>query len=677
MCGIAGFLHARVDENAGRILVRMADALAHRGPDGRGFFLHDASARELSRYPGDGVWGGEGVRTSAWVAPPLRSGLQVGLASRRLAIVDRLGGDQPLFNKQRDVVVVFNGEIYNYRDLRAELLRRGYPLRTQTDTEVIAHLYDDRGLEGMLDVLEGMFAFALWDERRGSLYLVRDRVGEKPLYVVQGWWGMAFASELRGLLRHPRVERRIDLEALGQYLLAEGVPSPKSIYEGMIKVCPGTWMEFRGGEVREQRYWKPPGGDGERGGSYYGRNDERALVEGVELTIEKAVEGCLIGEVPLGVLLSGGLDSGLVAALASKRVSNLHTFSMGFDEPSFDESAGARAVAAHLGTSHHAFRLRRHEIVSLFDRAMEAMDEPLADASFLPTLALARKVREYGFSVVLTGDGGDEVFGGYPTYRLQRLGAFLERCPPLLSALARRLGEYLPSSYNDISLDFALRRIMAGLSRPSDEMHALWMSGLLPSDLDAVVTPAYRSRILAGVLDPVHVLRPFMRGMDRLSSARLQDLMRYLPDCVLVKMDRATMVSSLEARAPLLNHHVVELGFSLPNRWIASPRQTKILLRKIAGTYLPPAIVRLPKKGFGMPTAQWLRGLPSELVLGWLTPAHDQPRFFRLDVLEQWLAEHNAGRRDHRKRLWPIMVFERWRKGRFGPAGGLSSESES
>ena len=626
MCGIVGIIQHYREQSADKRAARaMAAALAHRGPDDEGFFF---------RGP-------------------------VAIGMRRLAIIDVPGGQQPITNEDGSIHVVFNGEIYNFDALREDLEGRGHQFKTRSDTEVIVHLYEEVG-DALVDHLNGMFAFALWDERQERLLIARDRMGEKPLYyslLADG--SIVFASELKSLLQHPGIERRIDLRALRKYLSYEFVPSPHSIVAGVKKLPPAhrlIWTR-RGHQV--ERYWAL---------NYTGpklRIGEKDAAEEVRVRLAEAVRLRLVSEVPLGVLLSGGVDSSSVAALASDVAGDrLKTFSIAFRDPSFDESSYARAVAAQLGSDHHEHQFSEREMLDLVPELPNLLDEPLGDGSLLPTYLLSRFTREH-VTVALGGDGGDELFAGYPTYIAHRLAGVYRLLPEMVRARLIEPGvARLPVSLDNLSFDFRAKRFVRGALLPAGSRHTLWMGSYDSAAQHELLTPD----VLAAapdeeVYDEIHEFDQALpaKGESLIERMMRLDATHYLSECVLVKVDRASMASSLEVRAPFLDHTFIEFLAKLPPGFKLRRLTTKYILKRAMRERLPRRITERSKKGFGMPIARWLKGELRELAREALSPARLKARgLFNPAYAQRLLDEHERGLADHRKLLWTLLMFELW-----------------
>jgi asparagine synthase (glutamine-hydrolysing) len=567
----------------------------------------------------------------------------VGLAARRLSIIDLETGDQPVTNEDGSVVVVQNGELYNYLELRRELEGAGHRFRTQGDTEVLAHLYEEHG-DGFARRLRGMFAAAVWDARRRRLVLARDRFGIKPLVYRATPDGLDFASDTRAL---PRGE--IDLDALEAFLAFNSVPAPLTIFRDIRKLPAGhllVWAED--GSHRLERFARPaPVTAGE-----VRLDDTAELAEELRSRLRDSVRAHLVSDVPVGVLLSGGVDSATLAALAAQESGEpLRTFSIGFAERSFDELAGARAVVERYGTRHRELVLRP-DAALLLPALADAFDEPFADSSALPTYLVSQLAAE-DVKVALSGEGGDELFGGYYTYAADLLALRVGR----LAGLARPLVELLPSSGAKASLDYRAKRFVRAAHLPPLERHHGWKEIFAP-DARAELT-GRRSGF-----DPVDVLRARFdetEGADLLARLQDVDLGTYLVDDLLVKTDRASMAHSLEARVPFLDTVVTNLALALPTRHKVRGLAKKVLLRKAAEPLLPRSIVHGRKRGFSIPAAAWLRGDLEGFARATLSPETLRRQgFFRPDVVTRLIDEHVARREDRSRQLWGLLAFTLW-----------------
>ena len=621
MCGIAGF--------AGRgdpaILRRMTAAIAHRGPDA------------------DGHW----VDESAGVF----------LGHRRLSIVDLSGGAQPMWTRDGQLGVTFNGEIYNHAELRAELKARGCEFTTDhSDTEVLLHGYREWG-ESFTERLNGMWAFVIYDRAKQRLFGSRDRFGKKPLYWFKEGETFAFASELPALLQHPNCPRNLSPLSLKKYFAYCYIPAPRSIYERVWKLPGGHSFTFdlASRELKTWRWWEfvieNPAPHVR--GAINLRHD--ILCEEIRATLERAVQRRLMSDVPLGVFLSGGIDSSAIAALAAKHVpaGQLNTFSIGFNEASFDESGYAQFVAAQLGTRHRNETLDLDKSVALLPEIVAKLDEPLGDGSLLPTYLLSRFTRQH-VTVALGGDGGDELFAGYDPFRALRAAELYAKLVPRPVHHAIRLvAARLPVSHENVSFDFKIKRTLMGLSYPPKLWNAVWMGALEPSDL---------AQLFREPCDEEEIYSEAIEAWDRCAQPNLVDRALqfytnlYLQDGILAKVDRASMMCSLEARSPFLDIEVVDLARRIPWQLKLRGGQTKWILKRALAPLLPREIIERKKKGFGMPIGRWLREGKFDF---------DHARTFpHLDVAfaERQHAAHMAGVRDERLFLWSYWLLGQWMK---------------
>jgi asparagine synthase (glutamine-hydrolysing) len=586
----------------------MSAKLVHRGPDSDGSFL-------------DGP---------------------VGLAARRLAIIDLAGGDQPIANEDGTVTVVQNGELYNYPELRTELERAGHRFRTSCDTEVLVHLYEHEG-EAFARRLRGMFAVALWDAPRRRLVLARDRYGIKPLYYRAEGGGLEFASELRSL---PRGE--IDLDALEAFLAFNSIPAPLTIFRETRKLPPGHALVWENGQTRLERYARPAPAPA----TELREDDEAELVEELRARLRDSVRAHLLSDVPVGVLLSGGIDSSALAALAAQETAEpVRTFSIGFEERSFDELSDARLVAERYGT-HHRELVLRPDAALLLPALADAFDEPFADSSALPTYLVSQLAAE-DVKVALSGEGGDELFGGYYTYvadlLAQRVGG--------LAGLARPLVERLPTSTARASFDYKAKRFVRGAHLPPLERHHAWKE-IFSADARAELTGRRHG------FDPVDLYRERFaetEGAELLARLQDVDLGIYLADDLLVKTDRASMAHSLEARVPFLDPAVTSLALALPTRQRVHGFRKKVLLRKAVAPLVPEQIVRGKKRGFSIPAAAWLRGELEPFARETLSPETLRRQgYFRPEAVTTLIDRHVRGEEDLSRQLWGLLAFTLW-----------------
>lgn len=572
----------------------------------------------------------------------------VTLGMRRLSIIDLEGGHQPMHNEDSTVWVVQNGEIYNHLELRELLLASGHTFNTQSDTEVLVHGYEQWG-EEMVERLNGMFAFAVLDRRRGAVLLARDRMGIKPLHYAIDGKRLVFASELKALLRDPALRRGIDPAALDQYLAYEFVPSPASIVRGISKLQPAhalTWSVAEGTQ-RLRRYWSPELGVGD------GRRNLDEEGERLRTVLRESVRKELISDVPLGVFLSGGIDSSAVAAMMTELGGEVKSFSVGFADRSFDESSYARQVARHLGTDHRELTLEPEMLLGLIPKLPTLLDEPLGDASIIPTYLLAEFTRRH-VKVALGGDGGDELFAGYPTLQAHRLAEYYIRAPRLLrEGLVEPVVRRLPVSRGNLSFDFRAKRFVSGAGYPVAERHQRWMGSFAAEERSALLSREARHEV---DIDAAHA--------DPLNQVLMLDMRLYLENDILVKLDRASMMASLEGRVPLLNNDFVEYATHLPLNMKLRGLRSKFLLKRALRGLLPEAILNRPKKGFGIPVADWFRGPLKEQMLSVLSPERIAPEgFFDVTAVARLVSDHLEGRRDNRKQLWTLFAFELWHEG--------------
>jgi asparagine synthase (glutamine-hydrolysing) len=615
MCGICGIASPdSAPPPDPEVVASMNRRLVHRGPDSEGLFN-----------------GGRAV-----------------LAARRLSIIDLDGGRQPIASEDGGVVVVQNGEIYNYRELRRELEGRGHRFATASDTEVLVHLYEEHG-DGFLERLRGMFAVALWDARERRLLLARDRFGIKPLYYGFEDGTLAFASELKAMLELPGFSRRIEPRAMAAYLAFNSIPAPLTIFAGARKLPPGHKLAWRDGGITLERYARTGPVPGERPRSAAAG----ALAAELRETLRDSVRAHLVADVPVGVLLSGGVDSTALAALATEEGGEgVKTFSIGFEESGFDELGRARLVAERYRTDHHELVLRP-DAVELLPKLVEAFDEPFGDSSAVPTY-LVSQLAAGEVKVALSGEGGDELFGGYYTYVADVLAPRFGR----LATLASPLVEALPSSSGKASFDYKAKRFARAAHLPPLERHHAWKEIFAPEGRAALLGD------LAPAWDPLEVYRERYaetRGAEPLARLQDVDLGIYLVDDLLVKTDRSSMAHSLELRVPFLDQRVAELAFALPRTLKVRGFAKKRLLRRALAPLLPREILRGRKQGFSIPLAAWLRGplepfarevlAPSTLARqGCLDPAAVTPL----------IDAHCAGREDLSRQLWGLMAFTLW-----------------
>lgn len=615
MCGICGLVAAERERGPDReVVARMSGRLVHRGPDDEGTF---------------------------------REG-PVALAARRLSIIDLAHGHQPIENEDGSAVVVQNGEIYNYRELKRELEGKGHRFATDCDTEVLVHLWEEEG-ERFVERLRGMFAIALWDKRRQRLLLARDRFGIKPLYYRHKDGGLSFASELKAMLEQPGFSRQIDPEAVSAYLAFNSIPAPLTIFAEARKLPPGHLLAWEAGEIELRRFARPgavPEAEQRRG-------SEAELAAELREVLDDSVRAHLVADVPVGVLLSGGVDSGALAALASRHSSEpVRTFSIGFEEAGFDELSRARLVAERYGTDHHEL-IVRPDAVELLPKLVEAFDEPFGDSSALPTYLVSELAAGH-VKTALSGEGGDELFGGYYTYVADLLARRVGRLAPL----ARPLAEALPSRTDRVGFDYKAKRFARAAALPPLERHHGWKE---------IFSPQARAELAsahASSWDPLDLYRErYAETATAEPLARMQDvdLGIYLVDDLLVKTDRISMAHSLEVRVPFLDQHVAEFAFSLPRRMKVRGLQKKRLLRKALEPLLPREVIHGRKQGFSIPIAAWLRGPLEPFAREVLSPAAlERQGLLDPAAVTPILDRHCAGREDLSRQVWGLMALTLW-----------------
>jgi len=647
MCGICGFLHVQglpVDEGVGH---RMMDLLRHRGPEGEGSLVVPARTSPGSLGPSD--------------SPSPLEGPSLFLGHRRLKIIDLTeAAQQPLPNEDRSVWVTFNGEIYNFRPLRAMLEASGHRFHSLSDTETIVHAYEEFG-DDFVRHLDGMFAFALWDTRRQRLVLARDRSGKKPLFHAFDGRTFTFASEIKAMLACPWVAGQVAEEHLAEYLAFGCVRSPRTLYRGIASLPPGAWLSVEDGAPREPvRYWDlrdaiaSPRSTGARAATTLPQAAAR-----VRELLTRAVESRLVSDVPLGALLSGGLDSTIVVGLMARlSPAPVRTFTIGFsDDPSFDERPFAAVAARAFKTEHTEFVVRT-DAASLMRRLLWHHDQPYGDSSAIPTYAVSRLAREQ-VTVVLNGDGGDEVFGGYERFHAALLA---ERTPRVVGDLGRLVARALPRDDGYYGLRRRLERFVAGSGEPIVERYLGWLSIFGRELGDRLLRPEIAARG-----DMAGVLRSFTAGAALGADAPLLDRLlylnftTYLPDDLHVKVDRMSMAHALEARSPMLDTALVEFVGSLPPDLKVRGGRLKILLREAFRDLVPPELVARRKHGFGVPVDRWfageLRGMAGELLLD---PASRTRRYLNDAVVRELLDQHVGGTRAHGHRLWTLINLELW-----------------
>ncbi len=614
MCGICGvFFNEKSQWADNSNISRMCGTIQHRGPDDEGIYTDSL----------------------------------VNLGMRRLEVIDLNTGHQPIHNEDKTVWTVFNGEIYNFPDLRKELINNGHEFYTKTDSEVIVHLFEEYGVD-FIKRLRGMFAIALWDTRTNTGYLVRDRLGIKPLYFTETCVGIVFGSEVKAILAAPETSKEMDCDALNDYISLKYIPEPKSIYKNIHKLKPGTFLKIKKGDIEETSYWDlstfgPVGKD--YGESYY--------VDGILEHLKEAVRIRLTSDVPLGAFLSGGIDSSMVVATMANLLDRpVKTFTIGFDETSFDETPYAKISADHFGTEHHELVVKP-DFVSMLDHITDILDEPFADQSVIPTYYVSKLARE-NVTVVLSGDGGDELFGGYETYLWALNEIKYDLLPGVFKDFLHKISQIIPYGFygknylNHISLNKEERFINSILTSIQFKRR------LFSDDFIKELTLLDNSGICHNYFNEAG-------GRDFLSKMLYLDMKTYLVGDILTKVDRMSMSHSLEARVPLLDHHLVEFACSIPTHYKIRDKISKYIFKKAAEKILPAEIIRRPKKGFGVPLKLWFNKELNAFVRDILGSKKFKERgFFNLKWVEYLLGEHERSRRDNSLILWKLIVFELW-----------------
>lgn len=595
--------------------------MTYRGPDDEGYYLHE----------------------------------NVGLAMRRLSIIDLSTGHQPITNEDGTMWIVFNGEVYNFQPLREDLEAKGHVFKTLTDTEAILHAYEEYG-EACVERLIGMFAFAIYDEKRRRLFIARDRLGIKPLYYARINGEIYFGSELKVVLQHPGVPRDLDMNALDQFLTLEYIPAPRSIVQHVQKLPPGHTLTYEDGEITIKSYWSLDF-------QTTTQSDEESLEELTEL-IRDAVKLRMIADVPLGAFLSGGIDSSTVVSFMSELSSlPVKTFSIGFGDPTYNELPYARMVAQHYGTEHYEEYLEP-DVLSLAERLIRHLDEPLGDFSILPTYLVSEVARKH-VTVSLSGDGGDEIFAGYDTYVAQNMARYYNYVPgPIREKVLPAIMSLVPPQSAKKGLINKAKRFIEGGALDPELQHTRWMMFINDADKDSLYQAGVRSAIATET--PQDVMERYFlqaRIADALAQQQYVDIKTYLADDILTKVDRMSMAVSLEARVPLLDHRVVEFAMRLPPHLRMDKGTTKVILRKLMANRLPEQVLNKPKEGFSIPIKQWLKTTLNPLMMDLLSQSSVQRRgYFHSGTVERWIKEHMENKANHSHRLWALMVFELWQR---------------
>lgn len=632
MCGITGVAWTSAARPFDRaVLQRMTDAIAHRGPDDEDIYASPAG-------PGPGAM----------------------LGHRRLSIIDLGGGHQPLSNEDGTVWISFNGEIYNYRELQTRLEKQGHVFRTSSDTETIVHLYEEYGTD-CVKYLRGMFAFAIWDQSERQLFVARDRLGKKPLVYRHDPDRFLFASELKALLQVPDIPRELDLTAVDAYLTYQYVPHPQSILKGFSKLPPAHWALYSNGKLRIERYWRPAYSPSPKPDEFHSVEDARKQLRE---TLTTAVKLRMRSDVPLGAFLSGGIDSTIIAGLMQSLSSRpVKTFSIGFPVAEFDERSYAREAAEHIGSEHHE-QVVEPSALQILPKLIWHYDEPFADSSAIPTMYLSEMTRQE-VTVSLSGDGGDELFAGYQRYQAVKIGGWMDRLPGFVRrALASPLWQKLPASVRQNSKRRRFKRLLSALALEPRRRYLKWVSIFDDERRPELCTPEFQSNLHG--FDPAEFLIAAYNDCpdrDFVTQTTCADVLTYLPCDILTKVDIASMAFSLEARAPFLDHKVVDLAARFPIEWKIHGRQGKQILIDTFADLLPKRIQKRSKMGFGVPLDHWFRAELRPLLEDVLLSQTSLDRgLFRPEQVRKLVDEHVHGLWDHSYRLWNLLVLELWQR---------------
>lgn len=622
MCGIVGFVNGEHARSANReILEKMNRCIVHRGPDEDGFFVKG----------------------------------NIALAMRRLAIIDLKGGQQPIFNEDRTKAIVFNGEIYNFQQLKKDLEARGHRFYTNCDTEVIVHLYDEYGTD-CVQHLRGMFAFAIWDETDKSLFIARDRVGKKPLlYSHKPNGDLIFGSEFTAILAHPGISREVDFNAIDSYLSYLCVPAPQTAFKEIRKLEPAHWLRWKDGKIEAKRYWLPD----------FSKKIKISEAEAIEETtriVREATKMRMIAEVPLGAFLSGGVDSSTVVALmAQESEKPVKTFSIGFEEQDFSELKYAKRVANHVGAEYNEFIVKPNAL-EILPELVEHYGEPYADSSAIPTYYVSKETRQF-VTVALNGDGGDESFAGYERHAAMKIAELYHRVPHFARKLLVETPiNLIPTSELKKSRVRDAKRFLQAASLPKTERYFRWMSTFNRAAKKEIYTKDFEAKVsdqnASTFLDQWFAKA---NGSGILDATLLTDQMTYLPNDLLVKVDIASMAVSLEARSPFLDHKVIEFAASLPESIKMKGFETKSLLKKVAARLVPKEVIYRRKMGFGVPIGNWFRSEMKDFVRDILLSEKSLKRgIVKPAMLEKYVNEHTNAEKDHTFQIWTLLMLELW-----------------
>ncbi len=630
MCGIAGAIAGPNSPMNGAIMDAMLESMLHRGPDGRG-------AREFEAASGERVF----------------------LGHRRLAIIDPNGARQPMCDDTAQLALTFNGEIYNFRQLRSELAGLGYRFERDSDTEVLLRAYQHWG-EGVVERLRGMFAFAIWDGVKQRVFMARDRFGEKPLFLLEDATGLYFASEIKALLKVPHFRREVDLAGVRDYLAFRYVPGPRTLLEGIRKLPPGTCATYERGKLTERRYWTAPDQQASKPGAPHPNG--HAVPEFLE-RLDDAVKVQMVSDVPFGAFLSGGLDSSTIVALMTRHNSKVKTFSVGFSDAGFSELEYAGEVARHFGTDHHELVVDSKDMIEHLPRLVGYRDAPVTEPSDIPIYMLAKEASK-SVKMVLTGEGSDEVLGGYPKHVYERFVGGYQLMPGFI-----RHGLIEPLTQ---SLPYGFRRAKTAVTNFNiedwPERYARWFGALSHAERDKLATGLSPSASGLGVGEgrgEGHALPPFdsAPGNSTLRRILYSDQTSWLPDNLLERGDRMTMAASIESRVPFLDHHLAGFVSGLPDSYRVHGMKTKWILRQAGRSVIPDRILDRPKVGFRVPVNQWFQGPMKEYLQDHLQGQGSRTRaYYDPQVLDRTMGDHFEGRQNHEKLLWALLNLEIWHR---------------
>lgn len=617
MCGIAGYFGQGSQEE----LTKMTNSLEHRGPDSFGFYVNDV----------------------------------IGFGHRRLSIIDMTSvANQPMEDDKS--IVVFNGEIYNFQSIKEQGIKDGYKFKSHSDTEAILYLYGKYGTDCFAK-LNGMFAIAIFDKAKKIIILSRDRLGKKPLYWSVNGNTLFFASELKGLMPHRYFKKEIDFLSFNKYLTFDYIPTPNTVFKNVFKMEPGHCLVFDGREIKKNKFWTL----NFKTHSFTDDNSEKSILTQLDQSLEKAVTSRLVADVPLGVFLSGGLDSSTIAYYAQKNnTSKMKTFSIGFDEKDCDESAYARQVSEHLHTDHYEEKLDSKLALDLIVRMGDFIDEPVADYSFVPTYLLSKFTKKH-VTVALSGDGGDELFFGYPTFQAESFVKICRLFPQGVFNVLQKIPAILPGKDKNYNLSFKLERFLRGCREPLERRHHSWMGPFGQEERLKLLSSSQNSFSTDMIFNEISNYFSEVKSEELFNKLSYLYLRTYLMDQVLVKVDRMSMANALEVRSPFLDYEFVELISSVPMSHKKHSLKLKYLLKKMMEGKLPENIINRKKQGFGIPLSVWLKTDLKDFVLDILSEKNiNESGFFKYDFVAKILNDHFVGKKDNRKQIWSILVWQMW-----------------